>query len=154
MIATESRNAFDGFRLIFSEAYKEPPQIVERETVRTKGFTPIDCRRFCSCQSTKIQQRSTAFNEQPATGSTAISWKRKTSTSFNRCWNLVRDQGVGGSNPLSPTICFHSLTFHHGLQEPATWFYPRWSSAHTRINTALLFTSKCCDRHKICCSHL
>ena len=23
---------------------------------------------------------------------------------FNKPWNLVRDQGVGGSNPLAPTI--------------------------------------------------
>jgi hypothetical protein len=27
---------------------------------------------------------------------------------FNKPWNLVRDQGVGGSNPLSPTILFSS----------------------------------------------
>ncbi len=25
-------------------------------------------------------------------------------------WNLVRDQGVGGSNPLSPTIYFQADT--------------------------------------------
>ena len=25
-------------------------------------------------------------------------------------WNLVRDQGVGGSNPLSPTILSYDLT--------------------------------------------
>ena len=28
---------------------------------------------------------------------------------FNRLWNLVRDQGVGGSNPLSPTNFFKHL---------------------------------------------
>jgi len=28
---------------------------------------------------------------------------RRNSTTFNNSWNLVRDQGVGGSNPLSPT---------------------------------------------------
>jgi hypothetical protein len=33
----------------------------------------------------------------------------KFSTSFNKDWNLVRDQGVGGSNPLSPTIIFNNL---------------------------------------------
>ena len=30
--------------------------------------------------------------------------------------HLVRDQGVGGSNPLSPTNCFQSLTILQILQ--------------------------------------
>jgi len=37
------------------------------------------------------------------------------SIDFNRVWNLVRDQGVGGSNPLSPTIYFQQLTIGHHL---------------------------------------
>jgi hypothetical protein len=40
-------------------------------------------------------------------------------------WNLVRDQGVGGSNPLSPTIYFQSLA---SLRRPITWCSPRCSS--------------------------
>jgi hypothetical protein len=39
-----------------------------------------------------------------------ISYKQRISTSFNNRWNLVRDQGVGGSNPLSPTIYFQADT--------------------------------------------
>jgi hypothetical protein len=31
------------------------------------------------------------------------------STDSNTLWNLVRDQGVGGSNPLSPTIYFQAV---------------------------------------------
>jgi hypothetical protein len=31
---------------------------------------------------------------------------QQNSTRFNKQWNLVRDQGVGGSNPLSPTNLF------------------------------------------------
>jgi hypothetical protein len=34
-------------------------------------------------------------------------------TSFNKCRKLVRDQGVGGSNPLSPTIIFNHLQTIH-----------------------------------------
>jgi len=76
---------------------------VETKIVSLEGFTPNKCRRFCSCQSTRLQQRSTDFNKQAAIGSTAITWNQQNSTDFNRVWNLVRDQGVGGSNPLSPT---------------------------------------------------
>src|SRR5258706_10258413 len=45
--------------------------------------------------------------------------------------HLVRDQGVGGSNPLSPTNLFK------GLQGPEerTWFRPSCSSAATRMDT-------------------
>src|SRR5215470_17023759 len=65
-------------------------------------FVSLDyCRRFCSCESTRLQQHSIAFNEQPTSGSAAITWKPQNFTSFNSGWNLVRDQGVGGSNPLS-----------------------------------------------------
>ena len=32
--------------------------------------------------------------------------------------NLVRDQGVGGSNPLSPTIIFNSLKYFPTCKDP------------------------------------
>ena len=35
------------------------------------------------------------------------------SIAFNKSFNLVRDQGVGGSNPLSPTIIFNNLQSFH-----------------------------------------
>jgi hypothetical protein len=35
--------------------------------------------------------------------------KQQISTDFTTILNLVRDQGVGGSNPLSPTKSFNSL---------------------------------------------
>jgi len=63
-----------------------------------------DCSRNCNCQSLQEPQTSTDFNDRHATGSISISYKPQTSTGFNSLWNLVRDQGVGGSNPLSPTI--------------------------------------------------
>jgi hypothetical protein len=37
---------------------------------------------------------------------------------FNKRLNLVRDQGVGGSNPLAPTIVFNDLL----VMGPATWY--------------------------------
>ena len=44
--------------------------------------------------------------------------------------HLVRDQGVGGSNPLSPTIVFKHLWSPDG----ALWFHPRQSSDATRMD--------------------
>jgi hypothetical protein len=61
------------------------------------------CRRFRSGQSTRLQQSSTDFNKHAATGSTAITWNQQKSTDFSEVWNLVRDQGVVGSNPIAPT---------------------------------------------------
>jgi hypothetical protein len=43
----------------------------------------------------RFQYQSLAINKSPA--------------SFTMSWNLVRDQGVGGSNPLSPTNLFKRL---------------------------------------------
>src|ERR1700687_4928983 len=74
--------------------------------VNTPRAVLLGCRRFCSCESTQAQQKSTDFKQQRATGSTAITWNQQNSTNFNKLWNLVRDQGVGGSNPLSPTKYF------------------------------------------------
>ena len=45
-----------------------------------------------------------AFNEVAATHSIKNSYFNAISTGFNKQLNLVRDQGVGGSNPLSPII--------------------------------------------------
>lgn len=55
---------------------------------------PVTWRRFCSCESTQVQQQSTNFDQQPATGSTIMSYVQQNSTGFDRCWNLVRDQGA------------------------------------------------------------
>ena len=52
-----------------------------------------NCRQFCSCGSTRVQLNSIALNIQHATDSTAITWKLRNSTSFNKHWNPVRDQG-------------------------------------------------------------
>src|SRR5258708_36256640 len=66
------------------------------------------CRRFCVGQSIRVQQRLTTDEPPAATRSTSITCELHNSIEFNKRWNLVRDQGVGGSNPLSPTNCFQA----------------------------------------------
>jgi hypothetical protein len=65
--------------------------VVRKNSVRIRGLNPqseTGCRRKRSCQSTQKPQNSIVFNNLR---------------------NLVRDQGVGDSNPLSPTNVFNSL---------------------------------------------
>jgi hypothetical protein len=92
-----------------------PPSVIPASRLVMTNRTLPGCRRFCSCESTRLQQSSTDFNKQGATGSTAITWNQQNSTDFNKLWNLVRDQGVGGSNPLSPTNIFSSLAAPSGF---------------------------------------
>src|ERR1700680_1987068 len=83
---------------------------------------------------------STEFNsahDQRAKSSTSITWKQQISTNLNKCRNLVRDQGVGGSNPLSPTNLFKYLHSKNKAQRPRTCFLPRGSTVETRINIDL-----------------
>jgi len=68
-----------------------------------RGATLSDCGQDCGGQNTRFQQGSPGFKYESATNSTAITSKHENPTDFNKPWNLVRDQGVGGSNPLSPT---------------------------------------------------
>ena len=68
----------------------------------------VDCRRFCDGQTFHVQHESTIFNKERATGSISINYKLQISIDFHNARNLVRDQGVGGSNPLSPTIFFQA----------------------------------------------
>src|ERR1035437_5310659 len=67
------------------------------------------CSRNRSGQSTLEPFRTTVFNTKAATHSIKITYFRSISTDFNKSSNLVRDQGVGGSNPLSPTNTFNNL---------------------------------------------
>jgi hypothetical protein len=68
-----------------------------------------DVDDFASVKAPKAQQRATTWQGVAATRSTTITWDLRNSGEFNNCWNLVRDQGVGGSNPLSPTNLFFPL---------------------------------------------
>ena len=73
------------------------------------------CRRFCGGQSLSVQHRSTIFNKERVTGSISINCKPQISTDFYNVLNLVRDQGVGGSNPLSPTNLFKHINSISGF---------------------------------------
>jgi hypothetical protein len=63
-----------------------------------------DCRRFCDCESFHLQQIARAFNRRPVTDSISITYQPKNSRDFNKQLNLVRDQVVGGLNPLFPSM--------------------------------------------------
>jgi hypothetical protein len=52
--------------------------------VSLEGFTPFNCRRFCSCQSLKEPQSPMDFNERFATVSISISYEQQNSTAFNK----------------------------------------------------------------------
>ena len=82
---------------------------VESKTVSMKGFTLVRCSRFCSGLASKRHHLSIEFNKAAATRATAITYDHRISTDFTKSKNLVRDQGVGGSNPLAPTIIFNEI---------------------------------------------
>src|ERR1035441_9478616 len=68
---------------------------------RALGKGIAQCRRNRSGQCTLELFRTTAFNSMAATHSIENGYFHSISTDFNKPQNLVRDQGVGGSNPLS-----------------------------------------------------
>jgi Glycosyl hydrolase family 3 N terminal domain len=77
-----------------------------------------------------IQQVSTTFNEQLATGSTSISWRQQDSTNFNKGLNLIRDQVVGRSNSFFRP--FSLLVPTGGSRSP----YPAHAGFATASDTA------------------
>ena len=62
------------------------------------------CSRNRDGQSTQNLPTSIGFKSPLAIGSKKSSYEPRISTAINNHLKLVRDQGVGGSNPLSPTI--------------------------------------------------
>src|ERR1017187_3033292 len=88
--------------------------IVRASTAPSRPLEPnfantYRCSRNRSGQSTLEPFRTTVFNTKAATHSIKITYFHSISTDFNQSSNLVRDQGVGGSNPLSPTIKINNL---------------------------------------------
>jgi len=61
-----------------------------------------DVDDFVDTQGMRFQSSSILFNKQPAKVSARIRSKPPHSTDFNTHQNRIRDQGVGGSNPLAP----------------------------------------------------
>jgi hypothetical protein len=54
-------------------------------------------------------------------------------TDFNKPWNLVRDQGVGGSNPLSPTNLFKQISSTSGFPSQRCGRFCRRPKPHSSI---------------------
>ncbi len=81
-------------------------KVEQSETVSGEGFTLLGCSRFCVGEGPQKQQTSTTFTKLGVTGSTETSCELQISIGFNKPRNRVRDQGVAGSNPVSPTILF------------------------------------------------
>jgi hypothetical protein len=78
---------------------------------------------------------------EAATHSTVTACGLQNSIEFNDCRNLVRDQGVGGSNPLSPTILFQSLTIPAGrptFPEPGLLSTDRSERSYFRTGQSFL----------------
>jgi len=80
-----------------------------KKTVSIEAINTADCSRNRSGQSTLEPSRTTAFNKLAATHSIENSYFHSISIDFNKSQNLVRDQGVGGSNPLSTTNRINNL---------------------------------------------
>ena len=75
------------------------------------------CGRFCNGEITQVQQGSISSMASTASHSFATSYEPPKSIGFHSLWNLVRDQGVGGSNPLSPTKVFKGLQSFWNFQK-------------------------------------
>ena len=93
---------------VSNEDKRSPP-------VKTRAIAYRLCR-ICSSQSHRDVAETTGLNK-------FIDSEGLVSCRFYRIGRfasaLVRDQGVGGSNPLSPTILFQLLTFLMNALNPA-----------------------------------
>jgi len=103
----------DGRYYAFSKRAKSADTIPYLHTRNSRN--PLRRRRFCSGQSIKAQPRATACRGEAATHSVSITCGLQNPIGFNKRWNLVRDQGVGGSNPLSPTNILKHLNCASGF---------------------------------------
>ena len=83
--------------------------------------TTLRCRGFRSGKSLPGPQTSTNLNRVAPTRSIEISYFLGISTDFRKRQNLVREQEIGGSDPLAPTICFQR---HRSFTQRALGFSP------------------------------
>jgi len=130
----DSRDDAAELLLIFRRKLIVNSSRVNRTIYEKPNHRSGDCRRFCVGRSTEAQHRSTSHMAVAAMPSTPIICGLQNSIEFNNRRNLVRDQGVGGSNPLSPTnlffdllevppakvSCYH-LPWHPPLQRKQRW---------------------------------
>ena len=74
------------------------------------------CPRCCGWDSAKLRERNSGSTRQAASR-WFHSWRNRFGEWLSLVEHLVRDQGVGGSNPLSPTIKINNLHSFFGLQK-------------------------------------
>src|SRR6185437_2951233 len=79
---------------------------VDTQTVSGRGFTSLQCRRFCSTEIQNEPQSSREISCSPATLSISITYNQQNSIDFSTNGNLFCKQGVRGSNPLTSTNLF------------------------------------------------
>ena len=106
-----------------------PKQILPKQYLLRCSSANFLCRRFCDSQSFHVQREAITFNQERARGSISIGSELQISTAFHNVPNLVRDQGVGGSNPLSPTNSFPLFTASARSSKPITLCCARCASA-------------------------
>ncbi len=120
------------------------------------GQETLNCRQNCGGETTQLQQSSPSLKRKRATHSTASTWKQENTTDFNKRRNLVRDQGVGGSNPLAPTNskwvyirCSHSSQRARRMGEPRHQW--RWTTpTHRKVRDVWGTRRECPRRHYRC----
>jgi hypothetical protein len=107
------------------------------------------CSRICSCQSIREHCETTTFTIAAANHSITNRWKRSISTDFNSSLKLVRDQGVGGSNPLSPTNNFSTLQSLNKLKNRPSGFSPGSLLSEDASFLGFSPSNGCSDSYKI-----
>jgi hypothetical protein len=83
-----------------------------------------------------------------ATHSIKSSCGQQFSIEFNRRWNLLREQGVVGSNPIAPTIIFKTWSGPCCIQL-STCLQGRFSTARTRMNAGIRLSVAMSSIYKI-----
>jgi hypothetical protein len=82
---------------------------VQKNSAVSSFVRQVNCRRFCDGRASKDHQLLLTINRATPSYTSQITSNCSISPDFTKTRNLVRDQGGGGSNPLSPTNSFNNL---------------------------------------------
>jgi hypothetical protein len=107
--ARRGLNRFFDSRLDLDRPYRN------KNCLRSGGSLYASVDDFVAVEASKFNRDQRRSRGEAATHSTPITCGLQNSIQFNKDWNLVRDQGVGGSNPLSPTNLFKHLNSTSGF---------------------------------------
>jgi hypothetical protein len=109
-----SRKSPHGPDLLFKQSVQDEMSLLPlRNLFRFRPSVPLSsrvrCSQNCGGQSLQKPVGSIDFHVTAASNLIQSSCEPQISSNPNSRWKLDRDQGVGGSNPLSPTIQFSYL---------------------------------------------